>query len=263
MKSASVVIGLGVAGLVGGFAAAMLRQSAAPPPQTRASRVELPSGSITPDSQPIGLRDLEARIASLEAALAEANREIIALRGATDARAASDSELEARLSEAERRVSTREPKIFEFGDASTTGEKATVETLAARAAELSASMERIRNHRALAGLNEEDRWTKARDEVGLSAQQEETLKEAIATYRNDLRAALEDKEVTNRDGTASVRLRIPDPEKARDARRAYADRTAGLLSEDQATKWNDKGFAGTLGAPTGDTTTTQVIVESR
>lgn len=265
MRNGAVVAGLALAGLLGGAVGALLREP--PPPATNPGPSPASTASRSGGADAALLVRLQERVAALEGSLAEAGTETARLRARLDERAAAAASVEERLAAAEQRAAegNRERSGFiPFGGESGGPAVATDVALSERTVELTRSVERLRGMAELARLTREERWEKARLDLGLTPHQEETLKEAIDTWRKDLRGAMEDKEITNRDNDQVVRVRLPDPEKMKEARRSYDDRVTGLLNEEQAKKWKESGYGSSLGAPSeGSTVSTAVIIETK
>ena len=112
--------------------------------------------------------------------------------------------------------------------------------------------ESLRKSMELRQKSEEDRWTAAREALGLVPSQEEELKAAIKERSEAIRDAvlkMETRDLKGGDGNGTqISFSMPDPEKMREAKRRYDDRVNATLNGEQAKKWREDGYEQALGA---------------
>ncbi len=118
----------------------------------------------------------------------------------------------------------------------------------------------VREGAKLRQLPEADRWDKAKDDLGLSWNQVEALKSAIAE-----RDALMDEsmkveaDAAARDG-ASITIRRLDPAKAQEAQTRYDGKVKDTLNEEQRKRWRTGGWQHAFGRSPGFASTVGVQV---
>jgi hypothetical protein len=100
---------------------------------------------------------------------------------------------------------------------------------------------------ALRKLPEADRWEKAKDDLGLTWNQVEDLKKAVAARDEAMKNAMTTENKTNANGGA-VTIKRPDAGKAAHATADYHDRVNATLNEDQRKSWNSKGYDHAFGS---------------
>jgi hypothetical protein len=117
--------------------------------------------------------------------------------------------------------------------------------------EFAGQIDSLRNGLKLRALPEADRWQKAKDDLGLTWNQVEDLKKAVA----DRDAAMKDamtKETKAGPNGGTITIQRPDAGKAAHAEAAYHDRVNATLSEQQKKDWGAKGYDHAFGsAPFG------------
>lgn len=91
-------------------------------------------------------------------------------------------------------------------------------------------------------LPEEERWAKAKDELGLDDSQIQSIKDAAAERDRAIEDALVTENVSVGGDGGEITVRKLDPERAADANRAYRERVNGNLTADQQKTWKEKGY---------------------
>jgi hypothetical protein len=104
----------------------------------------------------------------------------------------------------------------------------------------------LRSGLELRRLPEDKRWEKAKDDLGLTWNQVEDLKKAVADRDAAMKAATVSEKKTGPNGGAITIMR-PDAGKAAHAQADYHDKLNGTLSEDQRKGWTGKGYDGAFG----------------
>jgi hypothetical protein len=105
----------------------------------------------------------------------------------------------------------------------------------------------FRNGLALRQLPEDQRWEKAKDDLGLTWNQVEDMKKAIADRDAATRDAMTTEKKTGPNG-GSITIKRPDPAKMAHADADYHDKVAKTLSEDQRKSWQSKGYDHAFGS---------------
>jgi len=118
-----------------------------------------------------------------------------------------------------------------------------VQGLDAAAAEIHGLTQGLR----LRALPEEERWKKAREELGLSEAQVDEIKSAVADRDRAMEEGFVTETVKNDGKGGSFTLRRLDPEKASSANRDWDDRISRTLTQDQRSKWRSGGYDGAFG----------------
>ncbi len=107
--------------------------------------------------------------------------------------------------------------------------------------ELGGTLAGLRRSFALRRLPEEERWEKAREDVGLNDVQIDEIRSALV----ERDAAIERAMVVARDesdGNAGISVRRLDFAKTREADQAYRKRVDNTLNDQQKKAWNDGGY---------------------
>jgi hypothetical protein len=114
---------------------------------------------------------------------------------------------------------------------------------------------------ALRKLPEADRWQKAKDDLGLTWNQVEALKKAVADRDAAMKDAMTTDKVNKTDGSGgSFTIQRPDAGKAAHAEADYHDRVDAALTADQKKSWNSKGYDHAFGSnPFGGVGATMVM----
>jgi len=108
-------------------------------------------------------------------------------------------------------------------------------------------------------LPEADRWQKAKDDLGLTWNQVEDLKKAVADRDTAMKDAVTTEKKTNASGGA-VTIKRSDAGKAAHAEADYHDRVNATLDESQRKNWSSKGYDHAFGSsPFGGTGATMVM----
>lgn len=102
-------------------------------------------------------------------------------------------------------------------------------------------LEAFRSGLALRKLPEEERWQKAKDELGLTWNQVEDLKKAFADRDEAMKGATTVEKKTGPNG-GSITIQRPDPAKSAHAEADYHDRVNATLNEEQKKNWSAKGY---------------------
>ncbi len=103
-------------------------------------------------------------------------------------------------------------------------------------------------------LPAEERWQRARDEVGLNDTQVNEIQTALADRDAAMKEALiVDREEKTETGHFSVHRM--DREKAAEANAAYRKRVDDVLNDEQKKSWKSGGFDSAFGNSSGGTTT--------
>ena len=257
MQTGALVAALTGAGIVGGIAGALVAQGTAADP----ARGPVAVTESAPD-----LRGMDESVA----------RELTALRARLD-------EMQASVATASAETTRLQAELVKERDASAERAKRieALETAGAAAASHAPALgralrsldgdirlegalgDRMKKSAELRALPEEERWTKAREALGLSGGQEEELKAAIKERAEAMRAAVV---VENKADNASpaagegLTVRMPDIEKIRDARTKYEERVNATLTPEQSKKWRDDGYEAALGVR-GAMVASAVVVE--
>jgi hypothetical protein len=253
MKTIALVGAVTAAGVVGGIAGALM----SPPPCGHLRDSSAPAAPAAPagDARAADsdlakeVAALRAKVEELQAAATASSAETAGLRASLErqekAAAESRSRLEAVEAAGSRPVAPMPVAL------STEAREALGDRLRGRLAVLASntdSVGRLTKSLELRMKPEEERWTAAREAIGLTAGQEEDLKAAIKERNQAIQDALKvTTESSGSDGNVAVRIASPDPEKMREARKAYDDRVNQVLSADQAKKWRDEGYDDAFG----------------
>lgn len=96
-------------------------------------------------------------------------------------------------------------------------------------------------------LPEADRWQKAKDDLGLTWNQVEELKKAVADRDAAMKTAVTVEKKTNASGGA-VTIQRSDTGKAAHAEADYHDRVNATLNDEQKKNWSAKGYDHAFGA---------------
>lgn len=118
---------------------------------------------------------------------------------------------------------------------------------AERGAELRAGLESLRNGFALRRLPEAERWEKARTDLGLSWNQVEELKQAVAERDKAIQDAMTTETKTSHDG-GKITIKRPDAAKRAHAEAAYHDRVNAALDDETRRNWQSKGYDHAFGS---------------
>jgi hypothetical protein len=125
--------------------------------------------------------------------------------------------------------------------------------------DISSQIETLRNGFKLRALPEADRWQKAKDELGLTWNQVEDLKKAVADRDTAMKDAMT-KETKSGANGGTITIQRPDPAKSAHAEAAYHDRVNATLGEQQKKDWGSKGYDHAFGsAPFGGGSMTMAI----
>jgi hypothetical protein len=117
----------------------------------------------------------------------------------------------------------------------------------------------LRSGLELRKLPEADRWQKAKDDLGLTWNQVEDLKKAVADRDTAMKDAVTTEKKTNASGGA-VTIKRSDAGKAAHAEADYHDRVNAALDESQRKNWSSKGYDHAFGSsPFGGTGATMVM----
>ena len=120
-------------------------------------------------------------------------------------------------------------------------------------------LQSLQNGFKLRELPEAERWQKAADELGLTPNQVEEMKRAVADRDTAMKDAMTKETKTGPKG-GTITIQRPDPGKAAHAEAAYHDRVNATLSEQQKKDWGSKGYDHAFGAtPGGRGTMTMAI----
>ncbi len=261
MRTGGLVLALTVSGAIGGVLGALLVQASAPSP----GPVERAAAPAEPDRgaerRAKEAADMRNRVEVLEANLGNAVAETARLRETLAAETKASGEARDRLASLEKDAApgeagwteARSGRKFDLGNG-----------LRAEAAHVLVSGlgERFRKMNDLRALPLEDRWAKAREDLGLTTTQEEELKSAIKE-RDDgmlevVRAALKEAQPADGAGAQLTKERFLDLEKTQENRRRYNDRVNQTLNVDQQKKWREEGYEGALGGGHGAQVTTVI-----
>jgi hypothetical protein len=252
MRTLTLVASLTLSGLVGGAAGALLvrglDRSAGPAGDAGpAGGADAPAGRDPATAKEI--ESLRARLDEMQASVSSSADETARLRGDLDAERKASGEARTRLETLETSGAARGLPFLQAPAAP--GEFASGSRVFMAGGDPS-FQERWRRIQELRGKPEEERWTAAREALGLTLGQEEELKAALKEREQAMRDAmkLETAEVKGGDGAAegAVTIRMPDLEKVREARRKYDDRVASALNVEQAKKWKEDGYEQALGS---------------
>jgi len=114
---------------------------------------------------------------------------------------------------------------------------------------------------ALRKLPEADRWQKAKDDLGLTWNQVEDLKKAVAARDEAMKNAMTTDKVNKTDGSGGTfTIQRSDAGKAAHAEADYHDRVNATLDEQQKKNWSSKGYDHAFGAsPFGGLSATMAI----
>jgi hypothetical protein len=268
MNTGTTVVAITAAGLLGGFAGALLVHELDGPRLPPAGEPAAPS----PERDP----SLEKEVASLRARLDEMQASV--QRGGDEAAKLREETVQVRKELEQERKTGAESRdrlaAVEAGGArgtlgrllSGTGEVPVGEgQMLFRASSGDAAFgERMKKMAELRQKPEEERWAAARDALGLSGAQEEELKAALKERNEAMRAAIkmETKDAPGSDGSPQISVAIPDASKMVDARKKYDDRVNSALSADQSKKWRDDGYEGALGGGMRTMTFATVMADS-
>ena len=110
-------------------------------------------------------------------------------------------------------------------------------------------------------LPEADRWQKAKDDLGLTWNQVEDLKKAVAARDEAMKNAMTTDKVNRTDGSGGTfTIQRSDAGKAAHAEADYHDRVNATLDEQQKKNWSSKGYDHAFGAsPFGGLSATMAI----
>lgn len=96
-------------------------------------------------------------------------------------------------------------------------------------------------------LPEADRWTKAKDDLGLTWNQVEDLKKAVADRDAAVKDAMTKETKTGPNG-GTITIQRPDSGKLAHAEANYHDKLNATLDEGQRKNWRDKGYDHAFGS---------------
>jgi chromosome segregation ATPase len=235
MSAATLAGFLAMAALVGAGSAFFVGEILGPavPTATPPLAPDAPAGDDVPSRR--ALAALLARVDALDANLAAARAEAASLKegaGEVTARAAA---LSGRMEEMARREALG-GEFTTWEGVGVDGQRAVTEV------DNEARQARMRSVQALRRKSEAERWTAARDALGLTPQQEEQLQAALRARSEGLRDALT--EVAPGDG--GLALRAADPVKARAARATYDEALSAVLTAEQKRRWQEEGYEDAL-----------------
>lgn len=111
---------------------------------------------------------------------------------------------------------------------------------------LSGALSGLQRSFELRRLPEEERWSKAREEVGLNDVQVEEIKAALAERDTAIDASMV-VERDETDGAQRISVRRMDFEKTREANEAYRRRVDNVLNDEQKKAWKEKGYENAFG----------------
>jgi hypothetical protein len=95
-------------------------------------------------------------------------------------------------------------------------------------------------------LPEEERWAKAREDVGLTNVQEDEIKSALAERDQAIEESMQiERDEENENGRISIRHM--DFEKTRAANEAYRKRVDNTLNDEQKKSWRENGYDNAFG----------------
>ena len=121
------------------------------------------------------------------------------------------------------------------------GEGAKLKLMDGAVMELSSALQGLTAGLELRKLPEEERWEKAREDLGLTQNQIDEIRAATDARDEALEASMT---VTHSEDGGGGRYTIKnlDPSKAKEANDAYRRRVENSLNEDQRTAWREKGY---------------------
>ncbi len=96
-------------------------------------------------------------------------------------------------------------------------------------------------------LPEAERWTKAKDDLGLTWNQVEDLKKAVADRDAALKDAMTTEKKTGPNG-GTITIQRPDSGKLAHAEANYHDKLNSTLGDEQKKSWRDKGYDHAFGS---------------
>ena len=99
----------------------------------------------------------------------------------------------------------------------------------------------------LRSLPEEKRWEKAKEDLGLSDVQIDTLKKAVAARDEAMKAAMQIDHETTSTGGATITIRTLDPAKAAESDTTYRNKVNDTLDDTQRKGWEEKGYSNAFG----------------
>ena len=259
MQTGALVAALTGAGIVGGIVGALVAQGTDRSVAATGPRAEVepaPDLSGMDESVARELSALRARLDEMQASVATASAEAARLQ----AEVVKEREASAERAKRIEALETAGAAAAAQGPALARS----LRSLDGDAIRLEGAIgDRMKKSAELRALPEEERWTKARDALGLSGGQEEELKAAIKERAEAMRAAVV---VENRGENAGpgaaegISVRVPDIEKIRDARTKYDERVHATLTPEQSKKWRDDGYEAALGVR-GTMFASAVVVE--
>jgi uncharacterized membrane protein len=260
MTGKEILIALALAGLVGGAAGAAASVSMS----TKSAPVEPPSTELAGR-----LKSAEDELAKTRAALDESRRSIVELTervtkselaaaklAATPAVAAPTVHAGSRFVRSRRDAAgtkAEDGKFDEVGpffgaiEAQELPEAVTVElndALDGIGAELGEAGVRLTSLRAgldLRKLPEDQRWQKAKDDLGLTWNQVEDLKKAVSERDAAMKEASTVEKKTGPNG-GTITISRPDAGKTAHAQAAYHDKVNSTLNDEQKKSWQSKGY---------------------
>jgi len=95
-------------------------------------------------------------------------------------------------------------------------------------------------------LPEEERWAKARDEVGLTRVQEDEIRAALAERDQAIEESM-NVERDEDDGNTRISIRSMDFAKTSAANEAYRKRVDNTLNDNQKKSWRESGYDNAFG----------------
>ena len=108
-------------------------------------------------------------------------------------------------------------------------------------------LQELRAGLALRKLPEDRRWEKAKDDLGLTWNQVEDMKKAVADRDAAMKAATVSEKKTGPNG-GSITIMRPDAGKAAHAEADYHDRVGATLNDEQKKSWKSKGYENAFGS---------------
>ena len=255
MNNGTTVVAITAAGLLGGFAGALLVHEldgprVAPPAEAAAAAVRDESLENEVASLRARLDEMQVSVGARAEEASKLREETAQVRKELEQEKKSGAESRDRLAAVEAGGARHAGgRILNANGAVPLGEGQFALGLASGDP---ARAEAMRKYFEMRQKPEEERWAAARDALGLSSSQEEELKAAIKERNEAMRTAIkmETKDAPGSDGSPQVSVAIPDATKMIEARKKYDDRVNASLSADQAKKWRDDGYEGSLGGGT-------------
>ncbi len=247
-----------LAALIGGAAGAAAALSLAPK--------EKADASPSPDTA-ARLKSAEQDLAAAKAEIEATRKQLVELRERTASAEMSIAKNAAAVAAAEKKPGGRmirvgrgaagageksdggkseatAPQTIELGDGAMS---IALDGLGEQLGQLNGDLASLGAGVELRKLPEDQRWQKAKDDLGLTWNQVEDLKKAVA----DRDAAMKDAKTTEtKPGTdgGTITVTRSDPAKAAHAQADYQDRVNAALSDEQKRNWRSKGYDNAFGS---------------